>query len=255
MLPQYWPTSPTGCLCVVFPSLSHRKIIGGCSPFRLGAGGGWIPCCTASAVVWILGHGLPEWLYCLAPISKILQMAGYTTQTPSCRGPRPFPSDIFWVWSLRPSGTQIIPYEESVHGTLPSFHLENICSRGPATLGTTSSEILTLAWDNNSRLMWSKILCLSYSTQSPSLFSNTLMPPVKGGGGFQQAIINLALVDFFFLLSLGEYFWGGTHTDHQPLLLQDIQFFIVQLPFNEAFASSILSMQDRADFASLLFAT
>ena len=81
------------------------------------------------------------------------------------------------------------------------------------------------------------------------------MPPVKGGGGFQQAIINLALVDFFFLLSLGEYFWGGTHTDHQPLLLQDIQFFIVQLPFNEAFASSILSMQDRADFASLLFAT
>ena len=56
----------------------------------------------------------------------------------------------------------------------------------------------------------------------------------QGSTNRQQAIINLAWITFFFLLSLGEYCRGGANTAHHFPLLQNIKFLIGQQPFNAA---------------------
>ena len=81
------------------------------------------------------------------------------------------------------------------------------------------------------------------------------MPPIKGGGKRKRAIRYLDWIVFFFILRPGEYLRSGANTDHRPLLLQYLQFFNVQKPFNTASTSASPAMQACAEFVSILFAT
>ena len=46
------------------------------------------------------------------------------------------------------------------------------------------------------------------------------------------AISHLTWVTFLLLLCPGEYYKGGTNTAQHPFSIKDIQFFIVQQPYN-----------------------
>ena len=67
------------------------------------------------------------------------------------------------------------------------------------------------------------------------------------------AIRNLTWVAFFLLLRPGEYFKGSTNTAQHPFRLKDVQFSIVQQPYNAATASK--SVLAQADFVNHLFTT
>ena len=77
----------------------------------------------------------------------------------------------------------------------------------------------------------------------------------QGGTDQQQTFSDLAWTTLFFLLSTRKYCRGDDDTTYQFILLQDIQFFVGQQPFNAASASAGLSTRDQADFVSLLFTT
>ena len=104
----------------------------------------------------------------------------------------------------------------------------------------------------------------TYSNQEPPPTRVRLIPvsvlqaldsAYQGGKERQQAIINLAWIALFFLLRLGKYCRGGANTAHHYPLLQDIQFFIRQQPFNAALASASPATRAREYFVSLLFTT
>ena len=67
------------------------------------------------------------------------------------------------------------------------------------------------------------------------------------------AISDLTWVAFLFLLRSGGYCKGGTNTSQQPFRIKDVQFFIVQHPYNNATASNAVISQ--ANFVSLLVTT
>ena len=77
----------------------------------------------------------------------------------------------------------------------------------------------------------------------------------QGSTNRQQAIINLAWITFFFLLRPGEYCRGGVNTADHFFLLQDLQFFNGQNPFNLASASASLATRARSDLVRLIFTT
>ena len=67
------------------------------------------------------------------------------------------------------------------------------------------------------------------------------------------AIIHLTWVAFLFLLRPGEYCRGNTNTSQHPFRLKDVQFFILQQPYNAVTASNAVLTQP--EFVSLLFTT
>ena len=64
------------------------------------------------------------------------------------------------------------------------------------------------------------------------------------------SISDLTWVAFFLLIRPVEYCNGDTNTVHHPFNIKDVQFFIVQQPYNSATAPN--SVLDQADSVSLL---